>query len=69
MMDVLGETRGVELVEATDERDWIAPGGEGFSEIGGVCVEVIRVVTNEMPSSGISYLSTLCRPDHANHAV
>ena len=35
-----------------DERDWVAPGGEGFSEVGSVSVEVIRVVTVVMPSSG-----------------
>ena len=31
--------------------DWVAPEGEGFSEVGGVHVEVIRVVTDVMPSS------------------
>ena len=35
-----------------DERNWIALGDEDSSEVGGVSVEVIRVVTNVMPSSG-----------------
>ena len=56
VMGVLGEATGVELVEATellflDVRDWVAPGGEGSSEVGDVSVEVTRVVTNSMPSS------------------
>ena len=35
-----------------DERDWLAPGSEGSSEVGGVSVEVMRVVTDVMPLSG-----------------
>ena len=35
-----------------DERDWVSLGGEGSREVGGVSVEVIRMVTDAMPSSG-----------------
>ena len=45
------------MVETTeqlflDERNWVAPGGEGSSEVGRVSVEVIRMVTDVMPLSG-----------------
>ena len=52
MMDILGETRGGGWaggsygIAGLDERDWVAPGGEGSSEVGGVSVEIIRVVTD-----------------------
>ena len=51
-MGVLGEVRGVEATEYLflDERDWIAPGSEGFSEVGDINVEVFREVTDEKPS-------------------
>ena len=35
-----------------DETDWVIPGSEGSSEIGGLSVEVIRMITDAMPSSG-----------------
>ena len=35
-----------------DERDCIIPGSEDSSEVGGVSVEVIMMVTNAMHSSG-----------------
>ena len=33
-------------------RDWITMGNKGSSEVGGVSVEVIRLVTDATPSNG-----------------
>ena len=35
-----------------DEGDWVVPEGEGFSEVVGVSVEVIRMAADAMPPSG-----------------
>ena len=53
---VMGSWQGV-VVEAMgqrflDERDWVILGSGDFSEVGGVNVEVVRMVTDVMPSSG-----------------
>ena len=34
-----------------DEEDWVTPGSEGSSEVGGLSAEVIRMVTDVMPPS------------------